>query len=224
MHASPLDEVLRQAGATMVDRAGMTMAAHFGSPTSEAAVCRHTVGLADRSDRTTFTLRGADADSAVEVVTGRTVPARTALRSANAWWFRVEPDYVLVRCDPAHAPTCRQSLTEATAGLVAIAVADVTSRYAGIGVLGPRASSLLRDAGLGAGTPVALRKVDGVSAVVLREGKDSFEVLVAPADAPAMWKRLSRAGARHHYAYVGAAALDLLAAGHYVDAGSPVMH
>jgi glycine cleavage system aminomethyltransferase T len=50
--------MLRRHGATMVERDGRWVAAHFGSPASEAAVCRSRVGLAERSDRATLELSG----------------------------------------------------------------------------------------------------------------------------------------------------------------------
>jgi len=60
--------MLRRHGATMAERNGRRVAAHFGSPASEAAVCRTRVGLVERSDRATREIRGdtAGVDQALE--------------------------------------------------------------------------------------------------------------------------------------------------------------
>ena len=55
---SPLEPQLQRAGATMVARHGWWVAAHFGSPAGELALCETAVGLADRSDLGKLELRG----------------------------------------------------------------------------------------------------------------------------------------------------------------------
>ncbi len=55
---SPLEPLLQKAGATMVARHGWWVAAHFGSPGGELALCDTAVGLADRSDLGKLELRG----------------------------------------------------------------------------------------------------------------------------------------------------------------------
>jgi len=56
--SSPLETVARNHGATMASRHGRRVPAHFGSVGAEEAVCLRAVGMADRSDRDTFELRG----------------------------------------------------------------------------------------------------------------------------------------------------------------------
>jgi glycine cleavage system aminomethyltransferase T len=51
--ATPLEAVLRAHGAVMAMRHGHLVAAHFGSVTSETAVCLRSVGLADGFGRGT---------------------------------------------------------------------------------------------------------------------------------------------------------------------------
>ena len=58
MAASPLETVARNHGAVMASRHGRRVPAHFGSTAAEEAVCLRGVGMADRSDRETFELRG----------------------------------------------------------------------------------------------------------------------------------------------------------------------
>ena len=55
---SPLETVARNHGAVMAPRHGRRVPAHFGSVGAEEAVCLRGVGMADRSDRDTFELRG----------------------------------------------------------------------------------------------------------------------------------------------------------------------
>ena len=62
--SSPLETVARNHGAAMAERHGRRVPAHFGSAGAEEAVCLRGVGMADRSDRDTFELRGTP--SAVE--------------------------------------------------------------------------------------------------------------------------------------------------------------
>ena len=66
---SPLEPQLQKAGATMVARHGWWVAAHFGSPAGELALCETAVGLADRSDLGKLELRGEA--SAIELLVGQ---------------------------------------------------------------------------------------------------------------------------------------------------------
>ena len=54
-----METVARNHGAAMATRHGRRVPAHFGSVGAEEAVCLRSVGMADRSDRETFELRGA---------------------------------------------------------------------------------------------------------------------------------------------------------------------
>jgi glycine cleavage system aminomethyltransferase T len=74
----PLEGILRGHGATMTVRRGRYVAADFGSATSEAAVCLKTVGICDRSDRSTFEIRGAP--EAIEDALASVDPHRHAPR------------------------------------------------------------------------------------------------------------------------------------------------
>jgi len=59
MRNSPLVEQARHAGATTVQRGGVRVAAHYGSPAGELSACVRAVGLGDRSDLGIFTLSGS---------------------------------------------------------------------------------------------------------------------------------------------------------------------
>ena len=190
--AGPLDGVLRRHGATMVVRDGRCVAAHFGSPTSETAVCLRTVGIADRSDRTTLELRGAPPDvdaalAALALLGDRPSSARTGSRSA------------VVRCDHPDTAAC-------SAGLVAADVAvDISNRFAAIQVIGPRAADVVVAADF------HHRQDDPI---VVLDGASSYELLVMAEAGPALWSRLLDAGAPLSVACVGLEALEHLAASH----------
>ena len=64
---SPLEALVQRAGATMVARHGWLVAAHYGSPGGEMALCDRAVGLADRSDLGKLELRG-DAEPLEQLV------------------------------------------------------------------------------------------------------------------------------------------------------------
>ena len=57
-YRSPLEDALRREGAVIRRRDGRRVAAHFGSPGGELAVCARSVGLVDRSEIGKLELRG----------------------------------------------------------------------------------------------------------------------------------------------------------------------
>jgi glycine cleavage system aminomethyltransferase T len=191
--AGPLDGVLRRHGATMVLREGRCVAAHFGSPTSEAAVCLSTVGIADRSDRTTFELRGAppDIDTALAAI------APLGDRASNG---RTGPRSAIARCDHVDTAACSAALVAADVAVY------ISNRFAAIQVIGPRAADLVG----------AFDERQELPAVVL-DGGSSYELLVMAERGPALWGRLLDAGAPLRVACVGLEALERLAASHRLD-------
>jgi glycine cleavage system aminomethyltransferase T len=180
----------------MMMRHGRRTAANFGSPTSEVAVCLSTVGIADRSDRATFELRGApqDIDSAL-----------VALRRLGdlSWWTSSKPRHALVRCEGADSERCAAALATAD-GVLVLGVSD---QYASIALIGPQAEALLDR--LEAEVP-ALRPT------VLREGP-TFELLLDAELGPALWAALLEVGAPLRVACVGLDAIEHLVASHGVQ-------
>jgi len=218
--AGPLDDLLRQAGAKMVERHGHWVAAHFGSPASELAVCRQTVGLVDRSDCAVMELRGAPraVDTIAGALAGRDLPEGAAVRAGGAWWCRVTAERVIVQCDPGHEVAVRAALARATARTAGASAIDLSEDYAAIGLVGPGAPALLRELGLPPTELLANGMVGGVPAMVLHDDAWRFEVIVARAYARRIWKRLCLAGHRLGAACVGAEALELLWAGEHLGA------
>ena len=78
----------------MAERHGRRVPAHFGSTAAEEAVCLRGVGMADRSDRETFELRG----------TSEAVEQALVALGERAWCSFIAADRAIVRCeaeDPA---------------------------------------------------------------------------------------------------------------------------
>ena len=220
-HPGPLDDVLRVAGARMVSRAGRSVAADFGSIVGEVAVCRHTVGLVDRSDRMTFELRGeAHAlDAATKALTGRRVGRGTAVHVDDGWVCRLSPELLLVRCEACDAERCRVTVTAAAGE--GVALRDVCEQYAAVGLVGPHAEDLLRGMGLPEGTPIARVAVGGVPALLLRENDHLFEVIEESGRAREVWEALRDAGRAHGISCVGCDALAEVHAAQLLGRGRP---
>jgi hypothetical protein len=179
----------------MVVRDGRWVAAHFGSPTSETAVCLSTVGIADRFDRATIAIGGAPTDigTALEVV---------AEGGAHIIAVRIGARDGIVRCDQADTDTCIAALLGTDVGV------EITDRFAAIELVGPRAAQLLR--------AVALQLPDH-NVIVAENGADSFELLVDRQIGPQLWSSLLDAGASVSVACVGLEALEHLAAARHVS-------
>ena len=103
---SPLEPMLKRAGATMAARHGWLVAANFGSTPGELALCETAVGLADRSDLGKFELRAPrdDLDVLVGQLSGGEIRPGDALQSAGAWWCSVSHERALVVCEAADTP------------------------------------------------------------------------------------------------------------------------
>jgi len=218
MSGGVLEETLITAGAAFTTRAGVRVAAHFGSVAAEMAVCRHGVGLSDRSDDGTIELRGTPEAVAavVERVTGeRLVPGR-ALRSCGAWWCPVTRHRVLVVAERSAAADLGVVLTAAARLAPGASVMDLTDDYAAIALVGPRARRVVRDAGL---LPTALMPLPGAflpatetvrPGLLLCQDVDHLVLLVPAAHARAAWAHLMAAGRPHGVTCVGREALERL--------------
>jgi glycine cleavage system aminomethyltransferase T len=158
----------------------------FGSTAAEEAVCQKGVGMADRSDRDTFELRGDP------------VAIETALTELGplVWASFIGADRALVRCAAESTAEVSDVLTH----YGDVAVKARTAAYAVIGLVGPRASELLNEVDL---TP---------SGLIIREARDAFEILLPADHGPSLWDFLVEAGEPFDLACVGLDALDRLAA------------
>jgi glycine cleavage system aminomethyltransferase T len=186
---TPLERVLLDHGARIVVRHGRRVAADFGSVASEMAVCTSSVGLTDRFGRVTLDVRGAQ-DAVL------TALERLDALAGRAWAARRGPNRAVVRCEPDDDEACRAALDGQD-----VLVIETTADYAALGLIGPRAADVLRDARLDE-APFA--------ASVLTE-RGSFEVLVPRPLGPDVWAQLLRCGAAFGIACVGYDALEHLA-------------
>jgi glycine cleavage system aminomethyltransferase T len=182
--------MLRRHGATMTERHGRLVAAHYGSAATEVAVCRSHAGLAERSDRATLELRGSreDVDDALEALS--VLPGR-------AWPVRLSPGRAIVRCEGEDAGVCTSAMLRPESA----AVDDVSLEWAALELVGPRAKDVLEAAGID-------EEQDAVT--VVREGPAIVELLVARTRGPALWNRLLEAGERFGLSCVGLDALEQL--------------
>jgi glycine cleavage system aminomethyltransferase T len=182
--ATPLEGLLQAHGAYIAVRHGQRVAAHFGSVTSETAVCLRSVGLADRFGGVTFDVRGAAGavDAALQRVDGHAPAARPGTHHA------------LVRCDRDEAARCRSLLADDD-----LFVTDVTEAYAALGLIGPRAGSVLVRARLAAYEPTVLSAPHG------------YEILVPRRFGEQAWMHLLLSGRLVGLACVGFDAIEHLA-------------
>jgi glycine cleavage system aminomethyltransferase T len=179
--------VLRRHGATIVERHGRRVAAHFGSAAAEAAVIRGGAGLAERSDRATLEVRGPrrDVDEAL---------AQLGAVGDRAWWTRPSPTRALVRCEGEDEALCTAVMVRAEDA----SVADVSADHAAVDLVGPRAHEVLEAA--------SLTEEDSVTLIIDADG--GVELLVAQARGPELWNRLLGAGEPFGVACVGLDALE----------------
>jgi len=211
--------MLARAGAVFVPRDGVLVAAHFGSAAAELAVCRHGVGVADRSDLCTLELRGTPSAVATvgERVTGHRPAPGSARRCAGAWWCAITEHRVLIVAEPRAAADLAVVVATAVRSAHGASLIDLTGDYAAIGLLGPHAAALARDAGLpsipAAAIAIARGACDGLRpALLLCEEAERELVLVPRAHGAAAWTQLMAAGRKHGASCVGRDALDRLRA------------
>lgn len=205
---SPLDGVLKRAGAHMAERQGWLVAADFGSLASELAVSRAAAGLADVSSIAKLELRGsADALAALHPPLDPCGPSR----DGHAWWCSLSPQLALVLGMPGADAAVRSEVEERLAGS-AVSVTDVTAERVALCLMGPAAPKVLTRAGVQQlpGGGARSESIAGIPTLVLHESEQRW-LLVAPvADAAELWQELSEAGSPFGLAYVGSDALHHL--------------
>lgn len=207
-----LDALLRRAGAVMVQRAGIAIPAHFGSPAGELAVCTSAVGLADRSDL--VKLRAAAGaprlDALLELACGRALGVGEVRGTAGIWWCRTSPRGVLALCELPQ----RARALEALAGAGPVPVQDVSADLAALALLGPATTRLLAALGEDAGDratlvpSIGVVSLGGVGALLLRESSREAIVVTEQARAGQLWLATERAGARLGLSCVGLEAMQ----------------
>ena len=216
---SPLEPQLQKAGATMVARHGWWVAAHYGSPAGELALCETAVGLADRSDLGKLELRGEA--SALELLVGQLSGGRVdpgdALFAEGAWWCAVSPAHVLALCDAGETERVRAAAAEAVRWTPGATVTDVTPRYAALGLLGPRTADVLAE--LSDSEPPLgdvesptfdVLRLAAIPAMLLRGAAGAAVIVTEVGRAAALWAEVERAGRESGLGHVGADAVSHL--------------
>ncbi len=216
---SPLELQLQKAGATMVTRHGWWVAAHFGSPAGELALCETAVGLADRSDLGKLELRGEA--GAIELLVGQLSGGQLspgdALLAEGAWWCAVSPGHVLALCDAGETERVRSAAAQAVRWTPGADVTDVTARYAALGLFGPRTADVLTELSdseppLGDVDSPAfdVLRLAAIQAMLLRGAPGSAVLLTEAARGAALWTEVERAGQEAGLGRVGADAVSHL--------------
>jgi glycine cleavage system aminomethyltransferase T len=209
---SPLEPQLQKSGATMVARHGWWVAAHYGSPAGELALCETAVGLADRSDLGKLELRGER--SALEQLVGQLSGGRVdpcdALLAQGAWWCAVSRTHVLALCDAGETQRLTAAAQAAVRWTPGATAADVTAAYAAIGLLGPRTADVLNEI---SDSEPPLGEVDSpafdvlrlaaVPAMLLRASAGRAIALTEAGRGSVLWIEVERAGREAGIGHVG---------------------
>jgi glycine cleavage system aminomethyltransferase T len=214
---SPLDDSLRRAGAVMVQRDGRCVAAHFGSPAGELAVCSSAVGLVDRSEIAKLELCGYPEalDQVVYDVSDSQLEPNEVLRVNGVEWCSASPDRVFALCEPALAFALSERLHEAALRAPGALLTDETDDLAALALLGPAAPSVV--AALGAwnletiGLPqpsFAATTLDGMPVYLLEESPMRMLILVERDCAVELWDLLERVGRPYGLSCVGLEAAE----------------
>jgi glycine cleavage system aminomethyltransferase T len=212
---SPLDEVLKRAGAHMAEREGWLVAADFGSLASELAVSRAAAGLVDMSSIGKFEVRGSEHALAAVLPPVRPLASQRAAHAGEAWWCQLAPDLLLVLSVLGANVRVREDLEERTAGHD-LQLHDVTRDSAAMCLVGRAGREVMARVGTREVAEGAVRSeaVAGIPTLVLRQAERRWLLVAPAADAAELWHALSEAGAPLGLAHVGTDALQhLLAAG-----------
>ena len=214
---SPLEPLLQKAGATMVARHGWWVAAHFGSPGGEIALCDTAVGLADRSDLGKLELRGEASalETLVGQLTGGQVLPGDALPAGGAWWCSVSPEHVIALAAAEGTDKLRSAVGEAVRWTPGVTVTDLTPRYAVLALLGPATDQLLDELSSGQLEPsdspaFDVLKLAAVPVLLLRASSTRALILTDAARAAGLWMDIDRVGQDAGIGHVGADAVSHL--------------
>ena len=214
LRRTPLFEEHKALGARLVPFAGWEMPVQYEGIKAEHAAVRTRAGLFDVSHMGEVVFRGPEAEEAVQRLVTRDVSRLTPGQAGYAavclpdggtvddvLVYRTPDDFLVVvnaanrEGDLAHFGEHTQDLD--------VEVRDESDDWALLALQGPEAAEILQRftaADLSALGYYRYRvgEVDGRYAVISRTGytgEDGFELYVRPDDAPALWRRLTEAGA-----------------------------
>lgn len=214
---SPLGAVTTRAGAVMRTQGGASVAVHYGSAAAELGVCVRAVGLADRSDLGTLEIAGpaAAVGAFLRKLTGAPLEPAGVATAAGAWWCAAAPGRVLVLCEPDRRAQLLGVLRAASRRHPGVAVADVSSAWSAIAVVGRRTADVLAALGHGddprAAAPFGRASIGGAGVHVLLQSDRRAIVLAEPAAAGAVWQAIAHAGRPYGLSCVGTEAVERFA-------------
>ena len=228
---TPLYECHIEAKARIVPFAGYEMPVQYAGVLEEHRAVRTAVGLFDVSHMGEIEVTGKRALDFVQFVTcndasklvvgraqysGLMTPRGTFVDDLLVHKMSDEHYFLVVNAankDKDYAYLCAQA-----AAFDWVDVRDRSADYAQIAVQGPKALATLRRLTATKLDEIKYYRfvegeVDGAKAIIARTGytgEDGFEVYVAPADAPRLWRKLLAAGAEFGIAPTGLGARDTL--------------
>ncbi|HEV7519445.1 MAG TPA: glycine cleavage system aminomethyltransferase GcvT, partial [Thermoanaerobaculia bacterium] len=226
---TPLYECHREAGGKMVPFAGWEMPVQYSGVMEEHRAVRTAAGLFDVSHMGEIRVRGAGALGLLQRLTpndiAKLAPGRahySGLLTERATYvddlliYRLGDEDFLVVVNASNAD--RDFAWIASRNENAAEVTNASDDYALLALQGPKALAILAPlASLDVSTlryyGFAQGEVAGVPALISRTGytgEDGVELYLAPADAPAVWRRLLAAGAPHGLVPAGLGARDTL--------------
>jgi glycine cleavage system aminomethyltransferase T len=220
LYRSPLEDVLRRAGAVIRRRDGQRVAAHFGSPGGELAVCARSVGLVDRSDIGKLELRGYPEalDQIVCLLSDSQLEPNEVLRADGVLWCSASPDRVFALCEPADSFGLSERLHDAVRRTPGALLSDETEELAALSLLGPCAPSVIAALGAWDLETIALPHpsfasltFEGLPVFLLEESSARATILVESEYAERLFDLLERVGRRFGLSCVGAEAADRFA-------------
>jgi glycine cleavage system aminomethyltransferase T len=220
LYRSPLDDVLRRAGAVLTRRDRWRVAAHFGSPAGELAVCARAVGLVDRSEIAKLELRGYPEaiDQIVSYLADGQLEPNEVLRTGGVHWCSTSPDRVFALCEPSDSFALSERLHEAVRRAPGALLTDETEELAALALLGPATPSVIAALGAWDLETVALPRpsfsaltLEGLPVFLLEESSARSLILVEREYAERLWDLLERVGRPFGLSCVGADAADRFA-------------
>jgi len=230
-------------GASFTDFGGWQMPVRYTSDLAEHHAVRQAAGIFDISHMAEFTVVGADAPAYLDYALAGRLSAMTVGKAKYSLLLAEDggiiDDVIVYRLDDAdfliisnagNRDAVREALQTRTDAFD-VTVADVSDDYALIAVQGPAAEAILAEVtGIDevsipwaeqkyyawatatyAGKPLLLARTGYT-------GEDGFELLVAAADAEALWDAVLAAGEPHGLVPAGLAARDTLR----LEAGMPL--
>lgn len=220
LYRSPLEHVLRRAGAVMTRRDGHRVAAHFGSPGGELAVCARGVGLVDRSELGKLELRGYPEaiDQVLCHLADRQLEPGEVFHANRGAWCLASPDRLFALCEPALLFELSERLHDAVRRAPGVLLTDETEELAALALLGPAAPSVIAALGAWNLETIALPRpsfaaltLEGLPVFLLEESSARSLLLVEREYAERLWDLLERVGQRFGLSCVGCEAADRFA-------------